>query len=306
MAEPPHWSSVQLRADAAFAREVFRTERLSEPLELYTQFFDTFLPIFDDLIDQFEQLAGAEFDPGILASVMADPDTKMAFRYLAGPPISEDDLMTLANAKLSPTALRSDPAAAESVRDTVLHILDPNRFPWVAEGRVPRDTERTIATVASATLAAAQKIQTQRRGDAKSRQEEAVRELLRGMQFTEVGRRDIQNLLDAPGPGEFCSESKLGGSRADVVVRLHDRRVLALECKASNSEVNSVKRLNREAAGKAAAWIAAFGGLQVVPAAVLSGVFNPANLETAQAERLALFWFHRLVDLRTFIEASRP
>ena len=305
MVEPIQWTAQQLGEDAARGREEFRVKRLEEPLELYTEFFEAFVPIFDQLIDQIEQLAERELDPEVLATVMGDDDTKMAFRYLTAPPISEDDLKTLANAKLSPTALRREPDSARRVRDTVLHILDPKRFPWIAEGREAREAERTIATVASATLATAQRVQTKRRNDAKSYQEEAVKMVLRSMDFDEVERRDIPLLRDAPAPGEFCPESKLGDSRADLVVGLFDRRILALECKVSNSEVNSFKRVNHEAAGKARAWIAAFGQRQVVPGAVLSGVFKPDNLATAQNEGLALFWLHRLDDLREFIEATR-
>ncbi len=304
MLEPIQWTAEQLGEDTARARDRFRAERLEEPLGLYSEFFDAFVPIFDRLIDQIEQLAEHELDPDVLVDVMSNDDTKMAFRYLTAPPISEDDLNTLADAKLSPTALRREPDSARRVRDTVLPILDPKRFPWIAEGRNPRDTERTIATVASAALAAAQKVQTKRRNDAKSDQEEAVKQLLRSMDFAEVGRRDIPLLRDAPAPGKFCPESKLGDSRADLVVGLYDRRVLALECKASNSEVNSFKCVNHEAAGKARAWIAAFGQRQVVPGAVLSGVFNSDNLATAQGERLALFWLHRLDDLQVFIETT--
>ena len=265
MVEPIRWTVQQLGEDAARGRDRFRAERLEESLELYTGFFDAFVPIFDRLLDQIEQLVEHEPDPDVLAEVMADDDTKMAFRYLTAPPISEDDLMTLADAKLSPTALRREPDSARRVRDTVLHILDPKRFPWIAQGRGPRDAERMIATVASATLAATQKVQTKRRSDAKSKQEEAVKQLLRGMDFTEVGRRDIPLLRDAPAPGQFCPESKFGDSRADLVVGLYDRRTLALECKVSNSGVNSFKRVNHEAAGKARAWITAFGQRQVVP-----------------------------------------
>ena len=178
MVEPIEWTARELGEDAARGRDRFRARRLEEPLELYTQFFDAFVPIFDRLIDRLidriERLAGHGTDPGVLAEVMSDDDTRMAFRYLTAPPISEDDLKTLAGAGLSPTALRREPDSARRVRDTVLHILDPKRFPWIAERREPRGAERTIATVASASLAAAQKVQTKRRNDAKSDQEEAV------------------------------------------------------------------------------------------------------------------------------------
>ncbi|WP_418888083.1 XamI family restriction endonuclease [Microbacterium resistens] len=82
--------------------------------------------------------------------------------------------------------------------------------------------------------------------------------------------------------------------------------MLAVECKVSNSEVNSVKRVNNDAAAKAEVWINQFGQVNVVPAAVLSGVFKVSNLESAQARGLTLFWAHRLDALIAFIEQTRP
>lgn len=37
---------------------------------------------------------------------------------------------------------------------------------------------------------------------------------------------------------------------------------------------------------------------------MIGGVFHPANLETAQAEGLAIFWSHRLRDLADFIRST--
>jgi hypothetical protein len=55
---------------------------------------------------------------------------------------------------------------------------------------------------------------------------------------------------------------------------------------------------------KARRWITQFGTRSVVPAAVLSGVSNPANLSDAQDAGLSLFWAHRLDGLAEFIKAS--
>ena len=128
---------------------------------------------------------------------------------------------------------------------------------------------------------------------------------LRDIDFAEVHPRDMSLLDAAPTPGEFCGESKLGDTRADLVIRLYDRRAMPVECKASNSAVNSFKRINHEAVGKARAWLDGFGARQIVPCAVIGGVFNPANLETAQSEGLALIWSHRLDDLVEFVEATK-
>jgi hypothetical protein len=54
--------------------------------------------------------------------------------------------------------------------------------------------------------------------------------------------------------------------------------------------------------GKARHWYDALGRAQIVPCAVLSGVFSPANLLKVQDESgVFLFWQHRLADLADFV-----
>ena len=79
----------------------------------------------------------------------------------------------------------------------------------------------------------------------------------------------------------------------------------AIECKVSNSATNSVKRLNNDAAVKAEYWLKVFGTSQVVPAAMLAGVFNVMNLTQAQTRGLALFWSHDLEKLGAFIDSTK-
>lgn len=301
MIQPTRWSVEQLRADAQLAKGVFRDERLDEPLESYSAFFEKFSGVFTELVAELEAFAAAD-DPEIMSQLMSDDSRRTALRYITAPPISEDDLKILADAKLTATALRANPEAAARVRSILLRILDEHRFPWVKEGRSPTENEREVAVVASAALVAARKVETQRRGDATQAQELAVRTMLDDLGLQEVPRRPIRFLEDAPGSGEYCGESLLGGTKADVVIRLRDRRILAVECKASNSEVNSYKRLVHEAAGKAGHWIGEFGTTPIVPAAVLAGVYSVANLLKAQEKGLHIFWSHRLDDLKVFVE----
>lgn len=305
MTSPPTWSAEQLRRDAAEAQSIFRRERLDEPLELYSRFFEAFAPVFRELIDRLPDLSASEAPGDVLAIMLRDKDKRTAFRYLAAPPISDDDLKTVSESKLSAKALRADAEQARRVRDIVLHVLDPYRFPWIGEDRDPAEHERAQAVVASAALVAAKKVETRRRMGAKELQEEKVKQLLRDLNFTEVPPRNIPLLDTAPAPGEFCGESRLGDTRADIVVRLYDRRVMPIECKVSNSAVNSFKRVNHEAAGKAGRWLQQFGDRAIVSSAVLSGVFHPGNLATAQEARLALFWGFRLQDFADFIEGTR-
>lgn len=309
MADPRLWSSVELEAMAEEAIDHFRRERTSEPLVLYSDFFQAFVPVFTDFIDnKLPKLAEteAEVDQELLASIVSDQQARTAFRYLAAPPVSDDDLKILAETTLSARALRTDPRRAERVREVVLNFLDPHRFPWIGTERPPSEREREVAIIASAVLVATQKVGTRRRSNAKREQEQRVKHLLSEIGFAEVSPRDIPLLEYGPEPGQFCGESKLGDTRADLVVRLQDRRYLAMECKVSNSAVNSFKRVNHEALGKSRRWVGQFGTRQVVPAAVLAGVFSPANLEEAQGGGLFLIWSHRLDNLTTFIQSGQP
>ncbi len=128
---------------------------------------------------------------------------------------------------------------------------------------------------------------------------------LQSIGFQKVSTRNISTLLQAPHPGEFCDESPLGGSKADIIACLWDGRVLAIEAKVSNSATNSVKRVNREAAAKATTWLSKFGTLGVVPCAVISGVFTVHNLVDAQNNGLTIFWAHDLDRMLEFINNAR-
>ena len=144
-------------------------------------------------------------------------------------------------------------------------------------------------------------MRTNRANTAKTDQEARVRSHLAASGLTEVTTREIWTPSDAPLRGEFCGECSVVGRKADVVVGLHDGRVMPIECKVSNSSTNSVKRLNNDAAVKAAVWIDKLGSHGVVPVAVLSGVFKAHNLVQAQDGGLTVFWAHDLSPLADFV-----
>lgn len=240
-------------------------------------------------------MAADPVDAKLVASFVKDKNRKKAFRYLTAPPISQDNLEALADTTIGPRVLSKDADAAKRVRDNILSIIDPYRFPWVVEGRDPSAEETERAIMASSALAAAREVETRRRNTSKQVQEAAVKEVLESVGMIEVSAREIPMLTAAPAPGEYCGESRIAGSRADVVARLMDGRVMAIECKVSNSSVNSYKRVVHDTGGKAAHWYQQLGRAQVLPCAVLSGVFAPANLAKVQDDMgVSLFWQHRL------------
>lgn len=301
-AKPPVWPTEKLDEEGLVAESLFREERLEEPLEQYLKAFDTCRGIVEDLLETTVDLSRLLHEA---TAVVTNPDFLLALRYLAGPPISQDDLKVLAEASLAPTRLKNDPEMAQRVIETVLIGLDRSRFPWVSEDRDPTGGEREAAALASAALMASQRVQTDRRSEGKTSQEQSVKDRLILEGFKEVPAHTIRTTADLPGPGEFCGEAPFGSRKADIVVRLWDNRAMPIECKVSNSSTNSVKRLNNDAAKKAVTWLKEWGTVNIVPAAVLAGVFNTLNLEQAQRDGLTVFWAHDLDQMVEFIDSTK-
>lgn len=303
LVHPPVWTEAELEVERQKAIDLFRDERVKEPLEKYLEEFETYQDAFENLLEStvdLTNLAECAMD------VLTDKRLAEALRYLPGPPISLDDLKTVAEApSIAPKALKADPDLAARIVETVLLGLDRRRFPWVSEQREASEQERHSAILASAAMIASKRVETTRRNEGKNLQEGRVRDALSNCGFVEVATRSARNLAEAPKPGEFCGEAYLGSRKADLLVCLWDRRILPIECKVSNSATNSIKRLNNDAAAKAETWRRDFGELNVVPAAVLSGVYNLHNLVDAQRRGLTLFWAHDLDTLVEWIDTTR-
>ena len=302
-AQPPRWDERRLETDRQLAIEQFRDERMGESLGAYLENFGRYREAIERLLDATDDLAGLAAEA---STVLADDDLLYASRYLTGPPASADDLRVLADVRLTPSSIRSDPGGARRVVETILRGLDPQRFAWVRENREPSAEERRIAVVATAALIASQRVRTGRATDAPRRQETLVKSRLSAAGFIEDEPRPIPTVFAAPAVGRFTGECIVGATRkADIVVRLWDDRLMPIECKVSNSQTNSIKRLTNDALVKAQVWIQDLGRNNVVPAAVLSGVFGLKHLAEAQERGLTLFWAHSLEELLAFVEATR-
>ncbi len=303
MKDAPIWTSEQLEADLLTSSAAFSKERLEEPLEDYLKAFDEYQGYVEEMLETTLDLSQLEESA---LDVLTDPHLLEAFRYLAAPPISQDDLKVLADARsLSKGYLQNSPQDVQRLIGVIRQVLDHRRFAWIIEGRDPTEAERNAAVMASAALMAASRTQTKRRTVGKNQQEAIVKDALKDLGFEEVTSRKITNISQAPEPGSFCGESVLGNRKGDIIVRLWDHRIMPIECKVSNSSTNSVKRLNNDAAVKATSWKLDFGLRQVVPTAVLSGVYKLRNLMDAQDRGLTLFWAHDLKPLTDWILGTK-
>lgn len=294
-----YWTESELEGQALAAAAKFRTKRLSESTGWYERIYTAELDNFTQFFEESSYLT----DLDSITRLVTTPSLEY-FRYCAGPSISEDDLKVIADTSLSTSILSADKAARDRLIEVIFSTLDPFRFPWIAEKRPPTDFERALALQTTTALKSQRVALTQRSNSAQREQEDCVAAALCSAGLTEVDRRKISTLDDAPKPGSFCKESSFGGRKADLVARLPDGRCMPIECKVSNSSTNSVKRLNNDAAAKAVVWVEQFGTAQTVPVAVLEGVFKTHNLIQAQQQGLLIFWSHDLDELINFVKST--
>lgn len=215
----PLWTPQDLEADVATARNQFRARRLGEPVDRYLAAFDASLPHASALIAQLDvALAGGAQGGELLKRLWATEAGRTAFRYLGAPPISEDDFETLAEAKLSAASAGGEDGRLERLLAVMRTIIDPRRFPWIAEAREPTAEESAAAVLASTVLTASQRVQVMRRSDEKAMVEGAVRDLLIGAGWRHAVRPagGIRNLLnDSPARRSFVTQVNLGSDNAD-------------------------------------------------------------------------------------------
>lgn len=116
----------------------------------------------------------------------------------------------------------------------------------------------------------------------------------RGWELLSSRTIDKQGAIE---PGQFMhkarfASSKKGRAEVDIAMGLTDKLVLALECKVTNDETNSVKRIN-DVLKKAGAWREHWGSF-IQPAALLQGVIKRADVERLLEANVEVFWSHRL------------
>lgn len=291
---------METRRQSAITR--FITERVGEGADRYEEALQRSLHDVRDLFAATDDLLSLRSG----TAFATQPDLLTPARYLGGPPISEDDLNVLSEGNVAGRR-RLPVGMAEKAATIISAALDRARFPWMFADplRSPTEQERTVAIHWTAGLWAAQRVATARRSESSARQEQTVKDLLLQSGVSDnLGRPVINRTASDLEPGYFCGETRVLGINCDVPVKLFDNRLLLIECKASNSSLNSVKRLIRETGGQAVHWTTGFGE-RAITAAVLSGVYHLRHLMQAQQDyRITIFWEQDLAPLRDFVQSA--
>ncbi len=296
---PPVWTLEDLTRDAQASLEAFVSRRLGESADRFPSHAKERRGHLGRLIRLLARFDPDNPDRGLLHAILFDEDLLAALRYVAAPPVSEDDLMVLVTRRpirLSRRLIEQEPQLLDETIKLICSLADTTRFPWLKTGRRPRPSELKLSIRATVAMHAFQRLQTERRAYGR-RVEAMLAEKLVSIGFQKVkaaNKGRITAPVHFPRSREFYGECAVYGRKTDLFVGLADGRVAAVEAKDSSSVVNSVKRVLNDTAAKAKHWDRHAGMtiVPIVPIALLSGVFGVSDLERAQASGLFLIWVH--------------
>lgn len=295
---PTIWSDEELAEQAQQSIEAFVDRRLKEPRDRYRDHLVQRQRAFFRLFRMLAVVDPANPDPKIVREILLDSELLDALRYVAGPPVSEDDLnvlVTRSTARITKKRIKTEDSLAKVILHLICNMADPIRFPWIDDRRIPAAHELKHAIRATTTLHATQTLQTERCGYGRTI-EKVLNDRLTELRYQKVkgpNKNKITSPSHWPRAQTFYGECTVYGRKADILIGLADGRIVAVEAKNSSSALNSTKRVLNDTAAKAKHWNTK-AGEEIVPVALLSGVFSLANLKAAQASGLYLVWTHEL------------
>ncbi|CAA7618864.1 XamI family restriction endonuclease [Magnetospirillum sp. UT-4] len=246
-----------------------------------------------------EALRASNYLSTIAVALMESGGHMLALRHFLAPPISQDQFKLLCptwpkTSEKSGSPVGAGPAVA--VAEMFAQWRDRHLTRWLDAGRKPTRVELREVLLALSPLIAAQTFATTRRNRLAAKQEQAVIELLEAKGWTRRPSRLIDRRAAVP-EKHFMHKTRFATAtttpqEVDVACGLRDTLVLAMECKVTNDETNSVKRVN-DVLKKAEAWKTHWGSF-VVTAALLEGVIAAKDVERLIDAKVHVFWSHQL------------
>jgi hypothetical protein len=236
---------------------------------------------------------------GVSAALQQSGCHMLVLRHLMAPPTSQDQFALICPIWSKSSENSGAPVIAhkaDEIAERFAEWRSSRLTPWLKTQRPPSLREVSSLMTAVAPLIAEKRVATARRNRLARLQEDGLMErlLARGWKLLSSRTIDKQGAIE---PGQFMhkarfASSKKGRAEVDVAIGLTDKLVLALECKVTNDETNSVKRIN-DVLKKAVAWREHWGSF-IQPAALLQGVIKRADVERLLEADVEVFWSHRL------------
>jgi hypothetical protein len=230
----------------------------------------------------------------------------LVFRHMVAPPKSQDQFKLLCPAYSKSCENKGSglkARVAQEVATLIIERMDPSIGKWLRHKRPPqrREIEEVFHRVSP--IIAAQMAATARRNRLAFEQESAVMSLLIANGWTKLPSRLIDTRAQV-NEKHFMHKTRFATStvahqEVDIACGLAGTFVLAMECKVTNDETNSVKRIN-DVLKKHSAWKSHWGSF-VETAALLEGVIAPKDVQRLEDNGVRIFWSHDLNEFSSWL-----
>lgn len=243
----------------------------------------------------------------IASALQANGGHMLVFRHLMAPPKSQDQFKLRAplwsksaenHARpLSEIASLEAASVFEQWRDKAVGR-------WLDRNRPPSRSEVKDTLSRASVLIAQKNVETTQRNRLAFDQEGSVIRLLEARGWSKVPGMQIDRRAALPAK-HFAHKTRFATSsvnpqEVDIACGLGGSYVLAMECKVTNDETNSVKRVN-DVIKKANAWKTHWGSF-VEPAALLQGVIKAGDVQRLSDEGVRVFWSHALEEFVDWLD----
>ena len=241
------------------------------------------------------------------------PESLAILRMSTTPPLARDRLAGLADVSkgivksLEEGKAPRKPEAIRQIIGVINQLLDRDIMPWLAQGKSPRQAERTIASAIIGDRVCGVLADPIIRNEQERRQFRSIDKFLCDRGYRLVQAKDVAECTLMP-PGTFTHHlnvpAKMGRGKTvnipvDVAVMRRDAvsgdLPLLIECKSAGDFTNTNKRRKEEAV-KAEQLKKTFGR-DVEFMLFLCGYFDSSYLGYEAAEGIDWIWEHRIVDL---------
>lgn len=256
-----------------------------------------------------EFLRSSNFLTEVDVSLRKSGRNAMALRHFLAPPISQDQFKLICP-EWSKSSEKSGKAVSIESAAAVAAVFSERRSrslsPWLDKARSPRLSEIASAIGAIAPLIASQQVATARRNRLSAKQESLVVELLEQKNWSRL-QSNLVSIAGQLPSHTFMHKTRFASGpnenqEVDIACGLGGTIVLAMECKVTNDETNSVKRIN-DILKKANAWKSHWGAF-VKPAALLQGVIKFSDVQRLLDSGVEVFWTHRIDLFSQWIDAN--
>jgi len=229
------------------------------------------------------------------------------FRHFMAPPTSQDQFKLLCDgwqkAKENGGSSLTPVKAAEAAK-VFLEWKDVSIGRWLDDGREPTRAEVRSILLRIAPLIASQDLATWKRNQLANQQEQEIVELLVSKGWTKLPSSLI-DMRAAVSTKHFMHKTRFATKttapqEVDIACGLKNSYVMAMECKVTNDETNSVKRVN-DIIKKANAWKEHWGSF-VETAALLQGVIAAKDVQRLADNGVVVFWSHDLAAFSAWLD----